>query len=113
MPLAPEQLRGQHVIEAGVRQAWPFLTFLTADGEAESRLYIDTAFSVEPDGERYDDGDAFRAGAALIDLNTRTVADVVTTDAGLVLTFDDKRALRIDGVGAAFTTGEPWSLHAV
>ena len=111
MSLAPEQLRGQQVLEAGVRQAWPFMTLSARESEAETRLYIDTAFAVEPDGQRYDDGDAFRAAAALLDFNTCTVAEVATTaDGGLVVTFDDQRVLRIDGVGAAFTTGEPWAL---
>jgi hypothetical protein len=114
MAAAPEHLRGQHVVEAGVRQAWPFLTFCARGGESESRLYIDTAFTIEPDGERCDDGDAFRAGSALIGLNTQTVDEVATTaDGGLVLTFDSRHVLRIDGVAASFTTGEPWSIHAL
>ena len=97
-----------------VTQAWPFLTFSAREGEAETRLYIDAAFAVEPDDQRYDDGDAFRAAAALIDFNTHTAAEVVITeDGGLVVTFDDQRVLRIDGVSEAFTTGEPWALHAV
>jgi hypothetical protein len=109
-----EQLRGQHVLEAGVRQAWPFLTFSSGDGKPERRLYIDTAFSIEPDGQRCDDGDAFRAGSALLAFNTCAVVEVArTADGGLVLTFENRGVLRIEGLAASFTTGEPWSLHTL
>ncbi len=43
-------LRGQFVVEVGVRLAWPFLTFCddALPSPNETRLYIDTIFRVEP-----------------------------------------------------------------
>jgi hypothetical protein len=77
-------------------------------------LYIDTGFAIEPDGQRCDDGDAFRAGAALITFATYTVTEVETTaEGGLALIFDDQKVLRIDGVAFSFTAGEPWWISAL
>lgn len=74
-------------------------------------MYIDAGFVIEPDGERCDDGDVYRAGAALLAFNMYTVTEVEqTADGGLALTFDDQKVLRIDGVAASFTSGEPWSI---
>ena len=108
------QLRGQQVLEAGVRQAWPFLTFTSPHPDSERRLYIDTGFAIEPDGQRCDDGDAFRAAAALIAFSAYTVTEVETTlEGGLALTFNDQKVLRIDGVASSFSAGEPWWIGAL
>ena len=60
-------LRGQFVVEFGVRQAWPFLTFCdTAKTPAvETRLYIDTSFRVGTGPTLFADGDPDPAVAAL------------------------------------------------
>jgi hypothetical protein len=109
--ITAESLRGAHVVEAGLRQAWSFLGFAWPDSDEEVRVYIDTAFDVEPGAQRYDDGDSFRAGQALIGFATLTVtkSDVESCGA-LILAFNDGRTLRIEGSASAFTTGEPWWL---
>jgi hypothetical protein len=106
--LDPETLEGRFVVEVGVRQAWPFLTFSDPHSEtaAEIRLYIDTEFRLEP-------GSHARATTALIDLHNMTVTDVeVQDDGGLVLRFDgDNRGLLVSGTAAHFTTQDTWWLE--
>jgi hypothetical protein len=113
VPITPANLRGRHVVEAGVRQAWPFLTFADGNTDTEVRLYIDADFHIEPEGVRSDDGDSFRAGRMLIDFTTLGVTEASTTpDGALVLAFDNGQVLRVSGTAASFTTGGPWSLAA-
>lgn len=42
------RLQGWLVVEAGRRQAWPFLALNDPDSGAETRLYLDTTFTVRP-----------------------------------------------------------------
>jgi hypothetical protein len=111
--VGPETLEGCFVVEVGLRQAWPFLTFSDPEtgADAEVRLYIDTEFWVEPGPRRFADGDSERATAALLDLSNRTVTAVERQDDnGLVLRFDDERALSVAGRAASFTTHDIWWL---
>jgi hypothetical protein len=109
-----EKLRGRFVVEIGARQAWPFITLCdtTSTPATEVRLYIDTAFRLDPGLLVYDDGDTHRAVGGLLDLNNRTVTDVETSEANdLTVRFDDgERILRIAGTGASFTTQDIWWL---
>jgi hypothetical protein len=109
-----EKLRGRFVVEVGERQAWPFITLCDnrSPPATELRLYIDTAFRLEPGAHVYDDGDTHRAVGGLLDLNNRTVTDVETSEGNdLTLRFDGgERSLRIAGTGAGFTTHDTWWL---
>lgn len=104
-------LRGASVVEVGVRQAWPFLTFAWPDRDEECRLYIDTVFRL--DGEDLADGDSERAAAALLPLSSGNVTEVVLgDDAGLTLHVETpaRRVLAVAGTPAAFTTHDIWWL---
>jgi hypothetical protein len=104
-------LQGAFVVEVGVRQAWPFLTFAWPDQDAEYRLYIDTTFRV--DDHDLADGDPERAASALLALNNTNVTEVVVgDDAELTLRFDSPvgGVLVVAGTTADFTTGDIWWL---
>jgi len=108
-----KDLRGQFVVEIGTRQAWPFITL--CDNEStpavETRLYIDTAFRLDPGAQVFDDGDPERAVGELLDLSDRTVTEAGTSDTGeLTMRFDGDRVLIIAGTGASFTTHSTWWL---
>jgi hypothetical protein len=84
-------LQGRFVAEVGLRQAWPFVAFCDSHPSATSeiRLYIDTTFRLEPGRRVFEDGDAERAAAELLDLSNRTLTDVQTKEANeLLLSFD-------------------------
>jgi hypothetical protein len=106
-----EALRGQFVVEVGVRQAWPFLTLCdnAPTPPRETRLYIGTAFRVGPSPQTFADGDPEPAVAQLLELNNRTVTDVaVGADNQLRLVFDaGQSTLTVDAVPRAFT-GDIW-----
>jgi len=89
-----EALRRQFVVEVGVRQAWPFLTFCE-DGRTpprETRLYIGTSFRLASAPPSFVDGDPDQAVAALLELNNRTVTDVAVNEENeLCLVFDEVR----------------------
>jgi hypothetical protein len=100
------------VTEAGVRRAWPFLTFCgaTSDPTRERRLYIDTTFRVNNEHSA-GDGDAARAAALLLSLNSLTATAVdVSAHRALTLTFDDGSVLTVAGDAAEFTTHDIWWL---
>jgi hypothetical protein len=107
-------LQGQFVVEVGVRQAWPFVTFCASDPSetSEIRLYIGTTFRLDTGRRAFEDGDAERAAGVLLELNNRTVTDVQTSEANeLLLSFDGgERALVIAGTAASFTTHDVWWL---
>jgi hypothetical protein len=109
-----EALRGQFVIEVGVRQAWPFLTFCDnrPTPPRETRLYIDTAFRVDSSEPTFADGDVDAAAVRLLELSDRTVTDVrVGSGNELWLVFDDgQAALDIEGMPREFTTHDIWWL---
>jgi hypothetical protein len=104
-------LQGAFVVEAGVRQVWPFLTFAWPDRDGECRLYIDTTFRV--DDQDLADGDPERAASALLALSNENVTAVVVGDDGeLTLRFDSspRRVLVVAGTSADFTRVDIWWL---
>ena len=111
-----EALRGQFVVEVGVRQAWPFLTLCdnVPTPARETRLYIGTSFRVGSSPRTFADGDTDPAVAQLLQLNNRTVTDVaVSADNELRLVFDEGGAtVTVDARPRAFT-GDIWWLAAM
>jgi hypothetical protein len=109
-------LRGQFVVEVGVRQAWPFLTFCDnmPTPPTETRLYIGTSFCVGSSPQTFADGDPDPAVAQLLELNDRTVTDVVLGAGNeLRLVFDDgSSTLVVDAERREFS-GDIWWLAAV
>jgi hypothetical protein len=109
-----QMLQGRFVAEVGLRQTWPFVAFCDSHPSATSeiRLYIDTTFRLEPGRRVFEDGDAERAAAELLDLSNRTLTDVQTKEANeLLLSFDGgDRVLVIAGTAATFTTHAGWWL---
>jgi hypothetical protein len=108
-----EALRGQFVVEVGVRQAWPFLAFCDNQFEPprETRLFIGTVFRVGSAPPSFADGDPDAAVAALLELNNRTVTDVELDEANkLQLSFDGgDLVLAVDSEPRHFT-GDIWWL---
>ena len=53
-----EPLRGQFVVEVGLRQAWPFLTLCdnAPTPPRETRVYIGTTFHVDSSPQTFADG---------------------------------------------------------
>jgi hypothetical protein len=104
--LDPSRVQGWFVVEAGRRQAWPFLTFADPGTGREVRLYVDSTFSVTPgfDSVRQHDDSAL---LALDALDGETVTTVATTSQGLEVDFGGFQ-LRIDGRGNNLTSHSPW-----
>lgn len=102
----PGLLVGRHVVEVGMRQGNPYLTFADPVSGREVRVYIDAAVRVSPDRVwmRQDD-DALLP--ALDRLNMSTVDSVHAVGAGLELTLED-RSLWIDGEVNELSAHEPW-----
>lgn len=105
----PTSLVGCHVVEVGVRQAWPFLTFADPTSGTELRLFIDAPVRVTPDGVplRQDDE---RVLSALERVSMLTVDEVTTSDGHLLLRLEDQ-LVWISGTGNELTTGEAWRLR--
>ena len=105
------ELVGCFVVEVGERQAWPFVTFCDnrPARSRETRLYIDTAFSVVPETElRGRSGPDF---VRLAKINNRTVARAVAlTPSGLLIDFGEGTELQISGEPRANTTHDGWWL---
>jgi hypothetical protein len=108
---------GSFVVEAGMRQAWLFLTFCDNTGESltETKLYLDTNWTLG--AHAFDlDADELESGLVLLcGLINQTVADAkLLPDGGLLLTFDgptiDHGQLEISGAGTAATTHDSWWL---
>jgi hypothetical protein len=103
----PTLLVGAFVIEAGRRQAWPFINLYHPDADREVRLYIDTTFSVHPAWpaamEQHDDA----VVNALDSLDGLTVEAVERVGDGLRLTFGAER-LEIHREANRLTSGSPW-----
>ncbi len=104
-----KDLAGAFVIEVGIRQAWPFVTF--ADNRPtstrEMRLYVDSVALV--DGRRVDVGDDAEWMSAVAGLNGGTVTRAqVGGDGSLRIDFADGAVLEVSGVPQAATAGEPW-----
>ena len=104
-----KELCGAFIVEVGVRQAWPFLTFAWPDRDSECRLYIGTTFRVDP--KKHSDGGAERGASALWSLSNGTVTEVVVAgDGELTLSVDAsaQRVLIVAGTPADFTTHDIW-----
>lgn len=119
MDLDPGALVGYFVTEVGVRQAWPFVTFTTNDGDvtpAEVRLYLDTTCDVSPAPPfalAVPDDDPAAALPALLTVLDRTVfAATVTGEGDLVVGFEGDVALRVSGHPSRWTTHDVWWLAA-
>ena len=103
----PRSLKGAAVLEAGVRQVWPFLTFGGPHRDGEARLYIDTTLRL--DDEQHVEDDPERAAAALLGLINLIVAEASVDDQSrLTLSFDGGRVLVVSGTPAHFTTHDVW-----
>jgi hypothetical protein len=102
------------VIEAGVRQAWPFLTLLDSTGERQRRLYVDAEIRLEPASSAWTDQDDARtlgALATLVNLWIRRLS--IESDGDLRIVFDNGAVLTIRSQGNAKTTSEPWRVTAL
>ena len=107
---------GSFVFEVGLRQAWLYLTLCdnTPETSVETRLYLDTGWSL--DSDRFDlDSDELESGlVTLCRLINRTLNhSAVLADRGLLLDFGDHGRLEIDGSDAAATTHDIWWLARV
>jgi hypothetical protein len=117
--LDPALLRGWFVVEIGVRQAWPHVTFANNDAArspAEVRLYIDSHFAVAPPpanlGTSKEDHERTWL-LRLVEILNLTVQDAtVGEDNSLALTFHGDVSLWVSGVAAPWTTHEVWWLAA-
>jgi hypothetical protein len=107
-----KRLRGQFVVEVGVRQAWPFVTFCdnAPTPARETRLYIGTAFRVGSSPPTFTEGDPDSALVQLLELSNRTVTDVaVAADNALCLVFDDGQStLAVEAVRREFSDDIWW-----
>lgn len=103
-------MRGAYVIEAGVRDAWPFLTLRNATTTSERRLYIDTDAHLESAGERWlsqEDPELVRQLTSLVTLSVSAAS--VERDS-LRLAFASGESLVIAGAGNGKTTQAMWWL---
>jgi hypothetical protein len=111
-----EALRGQFVVEVGVRQAWPFLVFCdnAPTSPRETRLYIGTTFRVGSSPQSFADGDPDPAVGQLLELNSRTVTDVAVGPGNeLRLVFDGGQStLTVDAIRRD-CSNDIWWLAAV
>ncbi|MEV6175158.1 hypothetical protein AB0L99_44055 [Streptomyces sp. NPDC051954] len=111
----PAFLVDYFVMEIGIRQAWPFVTFANnQEGAdlAEVRLYIDGAFTVESagsplDGAEHDDIQLWLLRLAKV-LNLTVEEAVMREDTTLFLRFDGDLCLQISGSPATWTTADVW-----
>lgn len=102
----PTLLVGRHVVEVGVRQVHPFLTFADPASGREVRMYIDAPLRVLPDARVFQQDDEGLL-SALEALNMLTVDAVEAVEGGLQLMLGDD-ALWIDGEPDELTTQVPW-----
>jgi hypothetical protein len=108
-----EELRGYHVVEVGVRQAWPFLTFCSQSGDREIRLYLDSDMRVSPVQSAWVSQSSAAAISALHYLNMQTVDKLhVGSDGSLRISFLDEHRLEVRGEANAETSGDVWWLGA-
>ncbi|MEV5571808.1 hypothetical protein AB0L06_17295 [Spirillospora sp. NPDC052269] len=119
--IQPASLVGYHVVEIGLRQAWPFVTLAPGDETAdetaefgEVRLYIDSAFTVRPSppdtgtGAEDDERLWLLRLAEVLYLTVDSVS--VATDASLSMRFAGDITLEVSGQGAPWTIAEVWWL---
>lgn len=103
----PSALKGWHVVEAGRRQAWPFLGLADPHSGREVRLYLDSTFSVVPgwrELRQHDDA----VLPALDTLTALTVTDVRDVP-GEAIGFEFERAvLTVAALPNELTSHSPW-----
>lgn len=109
--LAPSELVGWFVVEAGRRQAWPFVNLADPNSGREVRIYLDAAFAVEPGWPtlRQDDDVAI---LALSTLDGLTVSATDGTDGGLRLMFGDA-SLAVVGEVNELTVDSAWRIQSL
>ena len=105
----PLDLVGTFVVEVGVRQAWPFITFCDngPTPPREARLYIGTSFAVNgvDSASPYDE----ETSICLLPLNMLLVASAEwKRGSPLTINFDDDSRLDISADPADWTTGDIW-----
>jgi len=102
----PARLIGWNVVEAGRRQAWPFVGLADPQTGREVRLYLDTTFSVLPGhpGIGQHDDVALRALDAL---SGGSVTSVRTDGGGLDLVLGHL-TLSVVGDANELTSHSPW-----
>ena len=107
-----QRLRGKLVVEAGIRQAWPFLTLLESNGDGdEYRMYFDTDLKVGADSDEWMDQDNEQTLAALGRLvNLRVDIAAIDPAGNLQIAFDDGSVLQARSDGNAKTTSAPWRI---
>lgn len=107
----PEELIGSFVVEVGVRQAWPFLTFCDnrPTPETERRLYIESGIEVRPPTEITPYNSRSTQWQALFALAGLVVSSVdVGPDADLRIEFETGESLVVFGEQDAQASGPPW-----
>lgn len=102
----PGLLVGRHVVEVGMRQAWPFLTLADPVTGREVRIYVDASVRVSPDVVplRQDDNGLL---LALDRVNMLTVDSARAVEGALELTLED-HVVWIDGQENELTTHTCW-----
>lgn len=107
----PEELIGSFVVEVGVRQAWPFLTFCDnrPTPEEERRLYIESGIKVTPPTDITAYNPLSTQWQALCVLDGLVVSSVdVSPDANLRIGFETGESLVVFGEQDAPASGPPW-----
>ena len=107
----PAELIGSFVVEVGVRQAWPFLTFCDnrPTPHEERRLYIESGIEVTPPTEISSNNSLSTQWQALFVLDGLIVSAVdVSADADLRIQFATGESLVVFGEQDATASGEPW-----
>lgn len=114
VPVDVDQIVGSFVVEIGVRQVWPFLGLCDnrPTPARETRLYIDTSWTVESlssvSGAADDDVAWLTAAAGL---NGQTIERVRVDDDGtLRLATDAGISLIVSGEAEPYSVGEAWRL---
>ena len=109
-----DQIAGSFVVEFGLRQAWPFLGLCDnrPTPAQETRLYIDTSWTVEsPSSVSGAAGDDVAWLTAAAGLNGQTIDSVRVDDNGtLRMATDAGISLIVSGEAEPYTVGEPWRL---
>jgi hypothetical protein len=105
-------LAGSFVVEIGIRQIWPFVSFCDnrPSRSRETRLYIDAPWSIGAAAvDDLDDDERWLIAAARLN-GANVVAAHVGTDGTLTVETDEGHTLVVSGQGKAGTVGEPWWL---
>lgn len=106
--LAPEGLVGWHVVEVGMRQAWPFLAPADPRSGREARTLIDAPVRVSPGTRSMTRGDEGLL-PGLNRVKTMIVSSVLTAGDDLELRLEDW-VVWIGGRGYEQTAHSPWGI---